>query len=104
MRLQIGVRPVGAPQYAIRKSLDQTPSKRHNILVGAAFAIQRGRTRFSEALGATDLAPAIFVFAHHSNEQFKLRYVTWLADVRATAEELAVGKTVVLTYRVTGRG
>ena len=56
---QIGVRPVGSPEHAIRESLDDTPREWDHIAVSLPLAIYRGRARDRKALRATDLGPDV---------------------------------------------
>src|SRR3984893_6301406 len=41
--LQIRMRPIGAPKYAIRESLDDAPGEWDHVAVGVLLAVQRRR-------------------------------------------------------------
>src|SRR6266851_7275175 len=62
--LQIRMRPVGAPEYTIRESLDDAPGEWDHIAVGVLLAVQRGRARLRQPFRATDLGPDVYVIPH----------------------------------------
>ena len=57
--LQVGVRPVGAPEHAVGEGLDDAPGERHHVAVGSPLAGQRLRAGDRQPLGAAHLAPHV---------------------------------------------
>jgi hypothetical protein len=70
--LQVGVRPVGAPEHAIRELLDDAFRERDHVGVGILLAIQRLGTGDRQPLGTAHLAPDVGVLAHELLEQREL--------------------------------
>ena len=78
------MRPVGAPQHAVRKLLHHAARKRHHVLVRSLLAVQGLGASHAQALGAAHLAPHVLVLAHELEEQRELFAVHALAHIRAT--------------------
>ncbi len=64
--LQVRMRPVRAPQHAVRKMFDHTPRERNDVLI-------RGRAGDAQALGTGYLAPEILMFKHQSCKKTEFR-------------------------------
>src|SRR6187549_3815416 len=82
--LEIRVWPVGAPEHSIGKCFDESPGKRNHVAIGVPFAVDRGRSRDRQSLGAADFRPDIFVLAQHADEQLEFGAVDRFADIGST--------------------
>ena len=58
------MRPVGAPQHAIRECLDDAARERHEVVVAR-------RARARQTLGTAHLGPEVRVLAHQLHEQLE---------------------------------
>ncbi len=77
VRLEVRVRPVRAPQHAIRERLDDAARERHEVVVAR-------RTAARQAFRAADLRPDVRVIAHQLHEQLEARRGQRLRHVRPT--------------------
>ena len=80
---EVGVRPVGAPQDAVRELRNEALGKRHDIEVGRGCAVQCLGSCHRQAFWAGHLAPDVRVFSHKALEQREFRAIHWLRDVWA---------------------
>ena len=80
--LEVGMRPVGAPQHPVRKFLDHLARERDDVAIGVCLAVQRRRTGDRQALGTAHLAPDVLVIVHEFEEAREFRTVDRLRHVR----------------------